>query len=175
MELFLSTNKELLILVLGFLIIAIAANQIAKSFQKIRLPLITGLIFTGIIAGPHIIGLVPISAKANLQFINEIALAFIAFAAGAELYLKELRSRFNSIKWNTFGQLVVTFVAGSILVYLFADFIPFMADYSVKAKISIAAITATIFVARSPASAIAVINELRAKGPFVQTVMGVTV
>jgi Trk K+ transport system NAD-binding subunit/Kef-type K+ transport system membrane component KefB len=175
LELFLSTNKELLILVLGFLIIAIAANQIAKSFQKIRLPLITGLIFTGIIAGPHIIGLVPISAKANLQFINEIALAFIAFAAGAELYLKELRSRFNSIKWNTFGQLVVTFVAGSILVYLFADFIPFMADYSVKAKISIAAITATIFVARSPASAIAVINELRAKGPFVQTVMGVTV
>ncbi len=175
MEILFNTNKELLILVLGFLIIAIAANQIAKNFQKIKLPLITGLIFTGIIAGPHVIGLVPITAKANLQFINEIALAFIAFAAGAELYLKELRSRFKSIKWNTFGQLVVTFVAGSILVYLFADHIPFMADYSVKAKISIASITAAIFVARSPASAIAVINELRAKGPFVQTVMGVTV
>lgn len=175
MEILFNTNKELLILVLGFLIIAIAANQIAKNFQKIKLPLITGLIFTGIIAGPYVIGLVPVSAKSNLQFINEIALAFIAFAAGAELYLKELRSRFKSIKWNTFGQLVVTFVAGSILVYLFADHIPFMADYSVKAKISIASITAAIFVARSPASAIAVITELRAKGPFVQTVMGVTV
>ena len=34
---------------------------------------------------------------------------------------------------------------------------------------------ATIFVARSPASAIAIINELRAKGPFTQTAIGVTV
>ena len=171
----LSTYKELFILIAGFLIIALASNQIARSFQKIRLPLITGLIFTGIISGPHIIGLIPETAKDHLQFINEIALAFIAFAAGAELYLRELRSRFKSIKWNTFGQLVVTFVFGSIAVYFCASYIPFMADMSVAAKISVSTITAAIFVARSPASAIAVINELRAKGPFVQTVMGVTV
>ncbi|MEP4597063.1 MAG: cation:proton antiporter, partial [Cyclobacteriaceae bacterium] len=82
MQEILSTNSELLVLISGFLIIAIAANQIARVFQKIRLPLITGLIFTGIIAGPYIIGLVPETAKVNLQFINEIALAFIAFAAG---------------------------------------------------------------------------------------------
>ncbi len=171
----LSTYKELIVVLAGFLIIALASNQIARSFQKIRLPLITGLIFTGIISGPHLIGLIPASAKENLQFINEIALAFIAFAAGAELYLKELRSRFKSIKWNTFGQLVVTFVVGTIAVYFCADYIPYMAQMDTPAKISVATITAAIFVARSPASAIAVINELRAKGPFVQTVMGVTV
>lgn len=137
--------------------------------------MITGLIFTGIIAGPYVIGLIPISAKTSLNFINEVALAFIAFAAGAELYLKELRSRINSIKWNTFGQLVVTFVLGSVLVYLFASYIPYMCDLPTAAQASISIITAAIFVARSPASAIAVINEVRAKGPFVQTVMGVTV
>lgn len=168
-------NTDLLVLFLGFLIVAISANQIAKSFQKVRLPLITGLIFTGIIAGPHILGLVPVSAKNQLQFINEMALAFIAFAAGAELYLRELRSRFRSIKWNTFGQLVVTFVLGSIVLFLVSDHIPYMADMDTSAKAAVSMITATIFVARSPASAIAVINELRAKGPFVQTVMGVTV
>ncbi|MEO9872271.1 cation:proton antiporter domain-containing protein [Ekhidna sp.] len=168
-------NKELIALVAGFFVIAIAANQIAKAFQRIRLPLITGLIFTGLIAGPYIIGLIPISAKTNLNFINETALAFIAFAAGAELYLRELRSRINSIKWNTFGQLVVTFVLGSIVVFFVADFIPYMAEMNNAARISVAMITAAIFVARSPASAIAIINELRAKGPFVQTVMGVTV
>lgn len=162
-------------LIAGFLIISIAANQIARTFQKIKLPLITGLIFTGIIAGPYIIGLVPLSAKSNLNFINEIALAFIAFAAGAELYLRELRSRLNSIKWNTFGQLVVTFVLGAFLVFLVSDYIPYMRDFNNTAKVSIAMITAAVFVARSPASAIAVINELRAKGPYVQTVMGVTV
>ncbi|MEQ9402090.1 MAG: cation:proton antiporter [Cyclobacteriaceae bacterium] len=168
-------NKELIILIAGFFVVAVSANQIAKTFQRIRLPLITGLIFTGIITGPYIVGLIPLSAKTSLNFINETALAFIAFAAGAELYLRELRSRISSIKWNTFGQLVVTFVLGTIAVTLLAEYIPYMAGLPMVAKICIAMITAAIFVARSPASAIAVINELRAKGPFVQTVMGVTV
>lgn len=170
-----SINKELILLIAGFFVVAISANQIARAFQKIRLPLITGLIFTGIIAGPYILGLIPASAKTGLNFINETALAFIAFAAGAELYVRELRSRMNSIKWNTFGQLVVTFVLGSLAVFFLSDYIPYMTEMSVPAKVSVAMITAAIFVARSPASAIAVINELRAKGPFVQTVMGVTV
>ena len=157
------------------MIISISANQIAKSFQKIRLPLITGLIFTGIITGPYIIGLIPSSAKTSLNFINEIALAFIAFAAGAELYLRELRSRISSIKWNTFGQLIVTFVLGTIAVFFLSGYIPYMSGMSNEGKVAVAMLTAAIFVARSPASAIAVINELRAKGPYVQTVMGVTV
>ncbi len=170
-----ASHKEIILLIAGFFVVAISANQIARAFQRIRLPLITGLIFTGIVAGPYVIGLIPASAKTNLNFINETALAFIAFAAGAELYVRELRSRMNSIKWNTFGQLVVTFVLGSVAVFFLADYIPYMSKMTVAAKLSIAMITAAIFVARSPASAIAVINELRAKGPFVQTVMGVTV
>ncbi|MEL6558399.1 MAG: cation:proton antiporter, partial [Bacteroidota bacterium] len=144
-------------------------------FQKIRLPLITGFIITGIVAGPYVLKLIPEISKEQLNFINEISLAFIAFAAGSELYLKELRSRIDSIKWNTFGQLVITFVFGGLGVYLLADFIPYMRDLSVGSKIAVSMLTGTIFVARSPASAIAVVNELRAKGPFTQTVMGVTV
>ena len=171
----LNVNYEIVLLIAGFLVVAISANQIARRFQKIRLPLITGLIFAGIITGPYVIGLIPINAKSDLNFINEVALAFIAFAAGAELYLRELRSRINSIKWNTFGQLVVTFVLGSVLIYFAANYIPYMRDLSNAAKVSVSMLTAVVFVARSPASAIAVINELRAKGPFVQTVMGVTV
>ncbi len=171
----LGIDFEIMLPIIGFLIVTISANQIARTFQRIRLPLITGLIFTGIITGPYVIGLIPISAKSDLNFVNEVALAFIAFAAGAELYLRELRSRINSIKWNTFGQLVVTFVLGSILVYFVAGYIPYMSDLNSATKTSIAMLTAAVFVARSPASAIAVINELRAKGPYVQTVMGVTV
>ncbi len=168
-------NRELLVILAGFLVIAISSNRIAHAFQKIHLPLITGMIFTGILAGPYLLDLIPRSAKTELHFINEMALAFIAFAAGAELYIRELRSRFRSIKWNTFGQLIVTFVLGSLLVFFSSRYIPYMADLSVSAQLAISMITATIFVARSPASAIAVINELRARGPFVQTVMGVTV
>ncbi len=167
--------KEIIRLTLAFLILAVSAKQIAGLFQRIQLPLITGLIFTGIVIGPFVLGLIPETAPSKLIFITETALAFIAFAAGSELYLQELRDRFNSIKWNTFGQLVVTFVLGSAIVYYLADYITFMEGMSQVGRLVVACLTGAIFVARSPASAIAVINELRAKGPFTQTVMGVTV
>jgi len=167
--------KSILIFLVGFVIVAIAANQIAKVFQKIKFPLITGLIITGIIAGSSVLNFIPNDAIDKLHFLNEIALAIIAFSAGSELFLNDLRSRIQSIKWMTIGQLIITFVASSIVIYFVADSIPFMADLSTKSKIAISILFGTIFVARSPSSAIAVINEMRANGPFTKTVMGVTV
>ncbi len=166
---------SVLTLLFGFLVVSVASSRIATLFQKIKLPLITGLLIMGIVSGPFILNLVPVQAKMDLSFINDISLAFIAFAASAELYLKELRDRFNSIKWMTFGQLVVTFVLSSVAVFFLADYVPFMQSLSTDARIAIAILIGTIFVARSPASAIAVINEMRAKGPFTQTAIGVTV
>ena len=167
--------QENILLIGGFIIVAVAANQIAKAFQKAKLPFITGLLVIGIFSGPFIFKLLPTHTGKNLQFITDVSLAYIAFAASAELYLKELRSRFKSIKWMTFGQLVVTFGISSVTIYLLADSIHFMSSMNTASKIAVSILMATIFVARSPASAIAVINEMRAKGPFVQTAMGVTV
>jgi len=167
--------KTFLIFTIGFLIVAIAANQIAKVFQKIKFPLITGFIITGIITGSSFLNFITPEAIEKLNFLNEIALAIIAFSAGAELYLDDLRSRLKSIKWMTISQFVITFVLSSLVVYFFADKIPFMANLNVTSKIAISILFATVFVARSPSSAIAVINEMRANGPFTKTVMGVTV
>ena len=168
-------NIEFLLLVASFLVIGAAADRLAPFFQKIRLPLITGFLIIGIFTGPYILNLIPTAAKTQLTFVNDIALAFIAFAAGAELYLRELRNRIQSIKWNTFGQLFVTFIFSSLAVFFLSGFIPFMEGMTLEVKLAVSILSGTIFVARSPASAIAVINELRAKGPFTQTVMGVTV
>jgi len=167
--------KELLMFFFGFVWILFASAHFSKFFQRVKLPLITGFIVTGIITGPHVLNLITSNAVAHLGFVNDTALAFIAFAAGAELFLKEIRSQFKSIAWNTFGQLVVTFVLGSMAVYFLAGFIPFMKDMDAAGKIAVSILAATIFVARSPSSAIAVINEMRAKGPFTKIVMGVTV
>jgi len=159
----------------GFIIVAIAANVIAKYFVKKNLPIITGLLITGIICGPYVFNLIPNQSIPHLSFINDIALSFIAFAASAELYLREMRSRIDSIKWMTASQLVVTFIISGTAVYFLAELIPFMANYPKSHKIAVASLFAIIFVARSPASAIAIVNEMRAKGPFVQTALGVTV
>jgi len=167
--------NQLSIFLVGFALIAIASNQIAKVLQKINFPIITGLIITGIIAGSSILNFITAKALTDLNFLNEIALSIIAFSAGSELFLNDLRSRLNSIKWMTIGQLAVTFILSSIVIYFIADYIPFMASMNSSSKIAVAILFGTIFVARSPSSAIAVINEMRANGPFTKTVMGVTV
>lgn len=166
---------QTVLLLLGFAIVAVAATQYSKYLKRIKLPLITGLLLTGILAGPFFLGFIPKEAKENLYFINDISLAIIAFAASTELYLKELRSKLNTIKWMTFGQLAVTFILSTIIIFFMESYIPFMEGMDYREKLAVAILVATIFVARSPASAIAIINEVRARGPFTQTALGVTV
>jgi len=164
-----------LIAILGFAVVAMAAAQIAGYFRKIRLPLITGLLISGILTGPFVLNLIPDSSIFHLNFVNDIALAYIAFAASAELYLREMRSRIHSIKWMSISQLFVTFFLSGIAVYFLAEHMSFMQNMTTVQILGVSSLFAVIFVARSPASAIAVVNEMRAKGPFVQTAIGVTV
>lgn len=166
---------KLLIVLFSFIWVVIASSQVAKFFQKVKLPLITGFLLSGILIGPYGLDLVHAESIPNLDIVNYTSLAFIAFAAGAELYLKEIRNSINSIIWNTLGQLVITFILGSITMYFIADLVPFMSEMNRDSKIAVAILTGTIFVARSPSSAIAIINEMKAKGPFTKTAISVTV
>ena len=84
---------ELLIYLGAFGIVAVAARKLAGVLQKFKLPLISGFLVIGIISGPELLGLIEPETLNGLNFLNDVALAFIAFAVGSELYLTELRSR----------------------------------------------------------------------------------
>lgn len=159
----------------GFCIIALAARQIGDTFKQAGFPLISGFLFTGIIAGPHVLNLIPCQAISTLTFVDQVSLGLIAFAAGGELYLKELKSRLTAIGWITSGLVISTFTMGSLAFFALTDHITFMAAMPVSGRVGVALIAGAILVVRSPSSAIAIINELRAKGRFTKTVMGVTV
>lgn len=159
--------------IFGF--IALASRQIGKTAAKRGLPLITGYLLAGILAGPYLLGLLPEGAGFELRILDEVSLGFIAFAAGAELYLKDLRGHGRSIAFVTAGQMITTFALGAGALYLVADIVPFMRDLGGSAKIAISLLAGAILVARSPSSTIAVMDELRAKGPFTRTVLSVTV
>ena len=174
-ETFKAISWETVLAIASFVIIVIASRQIASLFQKIKLPLVTGMLVMGILCGPFILNLISSESTSRLTFVNDFSLALIALAAGSELYLKELRSRFRSIRWMTIGQLVITFIISSILIFLISDLIPFLSGFRATEKFAVAILISTIFVARSPVTLIAVINELRAKGPFTRTTLGVTV
>jgi len=164
-----------LVFAAGFCIVALAARQIGDTFKQAGFPLISGCLFTGIIAGPHVLNLISSQAVSTLTFVDQVSLGLIAFAAGGELYLKELKSKLADIGWITSGLVISTFTIGSLAFFALSGHIPFMAAMPVSGKVAVSILAGAILVARSPSSAIAIINELRAKGRFTKTVMGVTV
>lgn len=170
-----ATVSMWLAIMAGFIIVVLASRQIGSSFARLRLPLISGFLCTGILAGPYVLGLIPAAAIDRLRFVDEIALAFIAFAAGGELFVRQLRNRLKSIRYTTAGLVLGTFCLGCIGFYLLSEVIPFARQMPASHRAAIALLAGAILVARSPSSAIAVVNELRAKGPFTRTVLGVTV
>lgn len=159
----------------GFLLISLAAKQIGKFFSQYGLPYITGYLLAGVLAGPFILQLLPAEASETLRYIDDISLAVIAFIAGSELYLKEIWSRLRGILLNTAGIVIAAFVLIGIALYFLQFSIPFTAAYPPITKVAISTLGATILLALSPASTIAVIQEVRAKGSFSKTVLSITV
>jgi len=174
-----SATVDLFLSVLVFGVVVLAAGRIGKLCSIANLPLITGFLLAGILVGPDVLKLVTDEQIEHLDFINKLALAIIAMAAGNELVLKEFRSRFRSITWITIGQAVATLSIGTVGTFILTGYLPFIQDLSEDTqqatRLAISVLVGVILVARSPSSAIAIINELRAKGPFTQNVLGVTV
>lgn len=168
-------DTQLVAALLVFSLIALASRQIGAFFSLIHLPLVTGFLLTGIVAGPYVLEVVSAESLARVHFLDQIALGFIGFAAGAHLYLPEFKNRFRTIRWVTLGLVVFTYTLSALALFLLADVIPFMATLPAPARLAIALVGAAILISRSPSSAIAVINELRASGPFTRLVLGVTV
>ena len=170
-----SDFSQLIAPLIGFALLAMASRQVGALFARWRLPLISGFLVVGMVVGPYALGFITADGLGSLRFIDQLSLAFIALAAGNELHLDELRDRLRSIAWVTVGLVVTTFVMGSAAVYLLAEMLPFTASMGSGARIAVAMLAGSILVARSPSSAIAIVKEMRAKGPFTHTVLGVTV
>ena len=158
-----------------FLLVALAAKRIGSWFSLLGLPYITGYLLTGMIAGPFILDLLPSVAVTELRYIDELALGVIAFVAGSELYLVEIRARLRSIGTVTGTLLLFALPIIGFGLYALTGFLPFATDLGNGGRVAIALLGGAILLALSPASTIAVIKETRAKGPFTRTVLGITV
>jgi Kef-type K+ transport system membrane component KefB len=158
-----------------FFIVALASGQIGSFFARLKLPLITGFLLTGMLVGPYVLKIVSPADVTRLRFVDELALAYIALAAGSELVLRQIKSRLKAIRYTTFGLVVSAFLIGGLAFFLLSGFISFAREMPIAHRAAVALLAGAILVARSPSSAIAVVNELRAKGPFTKTALGVTV
>jgi len=158
---------------LGFVLIG--AYLLAKVLKWARLPLISGYIFAGILAGPYVTDFLNGEMVSRLGLINDLALSFIALTAGATLDLRAFRGRGHLVAANLLLNIVVVFAVVGLFVILTGRWFGFTRQLSSMHLAALALLLGAIAVARSPSSAIAVISECRAAGPFTDMVLGVTI
>lgn len=158
-----------------FVVVTAAANELARYLKRVGLPLISGFLIVGILAGPYVFDFFSPGVTALLRYVDMVSLAFIALAAGGELHLSEVRGQLRSLIAIISAQTVVTLAMGVAATILLAPYIPFTRDMPIQAVVVVGILAGVIMVARSPSSAYALIKELRASGPFTQRVLGVTV
>lgn len=169
------TFEPTLIALGSFVLIALASKWIGQFFSKYGLPYITGYLLAGMVAGPFVLDLMSSQDTVRLRFIDELSLAIIAFIAGSELYIKELRSRLRPIMLNMAGIVLVAPLLIGVVIFIATDFVSFTSGMDTTSRVAIAVLGATILMALSPASTIAVIQEVRARGDFTRTVLSITV
>ncbi|MBT8196922.1 MAG: cation:proton antiporter [Acidimicrobiia bacterium] len=159
----------------AFVVICLASHVIGGMFKRVRLPTITGYLLAGALAGSFALDLLPSEAAEDLRFVDEISLAVIAFVAGSELFVKELRARLRPILSVVGGVVAVSFALLTASIYALTAVVSFTQDLSAGARLATALLGATVLLALSPPSTIAVIKEVRARGTFTRTVLGITV
>jgi Kef-type K+ transport system membrane component KefB len=158
---------------LGFILLA--AYITAQILRIAGLPLISGYIFVGILAGPYMTGFLTHDMVARFRLVDDLALSFIALTAGGTLQLQFLRKRGKAIAINILLLTLVVFVVIFFSFFFMVRCFNLMPNLTDPQIMVLACLLGVIAVARSPSSAIAIINECRASGMFTTTVLGVTV
>jgi len=158
---------------LSFGFILLAGYLFSDLFAIFKLPRITAYLLAGIVFGPYVCNFVTVDSIKNLRFIDDLALNFIALAAGGELRFRRLKKRTKPLGLLILSNTLVIF-AGFALIMPLLDLALFQNRTALEI-LTMSILCGIIAIARSPSSAIAVISETDAEGQFTDTSLGVTV
>ena len=154
-----SQVASIIISVAFMLLFGFAMTRITKL---LRLPNVTAYILAGILIGPYCLGLVPQHIIDGMDFLSDIALAFIAFSTG-EFF------RFSTLKKSGAKVMVIT-----VLEALLASFVVFILTFFVlRLDLAFSVVLAALASATAPASTVMTIRQTGAKGDFVDTLLQV--
>ena len=159
------------LLVFGFLVLA--AYTVGELATLVTLPKITGYLFAGIVFGPSLLGIVPPAAVRELAPVNQLAIALIAFLAGAELKWGELKAHGKAILGILGTELVFSFVLIVSTLLALQQYVPFLQGGSMTAVLALSALFGAVAIVHSPSVMIAILTETRARGPVARTTLGV--
>lgn len=159
------------LLTFGFLILA--AYTSGELAVAARLPRIVGYLAAGMLFGPPGFGVVSAEATERLAPISALAIALIAFLAGAELRWDEVRARGGTIARMLVSELGLSFIAIATTLVVLRGMVPFLAGAPPTTVVAFAVLFAAIAIVHSPAVTIALLSETGARGPVARTTLGV--
>jgi Kef-type K+ transport system membrane component KefB len=159
------------VLTLGFLILA--AYTVGEVLAALRLPRILGYLIAGVVSGPAVLSIFEEPVVASLQPVSSLAIALIAFLAGAELQWGEVRTRGVTILKILSSELVFSFLGLFVTLYLLHGFLPFIAGAPTRDVVAFTLVFAAIAIVHSPAVTMALLSETGARGPVARTTLGV--
>lgn len=163
------------LLLISFIIVAIASHTISKVCPHIGLPRISGYIITGILVGPYVLNFITAQQIRKLRVIDELSLAYIGLTAGSKLHWKTMKPIMKSIVTVTIGLTIIEYIVGTLTITVLAGYIDFLQDTTSSEIYAIALLAGCMMIARSPSSALAVIEETKSQGHFTTLVFAVTV
>lgn len=171
---FVNDKSEIQITMLtGFILIS--GYLFASFIKNIHLPKLTGYMLIGIISGPYVLNIISHHTIDRLEFIESLALSFIALNAGGELHLKYFRKNKKSVILILFFQIIVVFIGTGTVFLIIGKFLPFFVDVKFSIIVGFAILFATISISKSPATTIGIITELNAKGKITDVILSVTI
>ena len=135
---------------------------LTRLTKLLKLPNVTAYIIAGIIIGPYCINLIPNYIINGMDFLSDIALAFIAFSTG-EFF------KFSVLKKNGLKVIIIT-----IFESLMATILVFIVCFVIlHLNLSFSIILGALAAATAPASTMMTIRQTKAKGDFVDTLLQV--
>ncbi len=148
--------------IISVAIMLMAGFGMTRITKLLKLPNVTAYILAGVIIGPYCFDFIPKPIVEGMDFISDIALAFIAFGVG-EFF------KFSTIKQNGTKVIVIT-----LFEALLASVVVFVLTYFVLGLgLPFSIILAALASATAPASTMMTIRQTGAKGDFVDTLLSV--
>lgn len=143
----------------------VIAYLAGKLIAKIKLPAILGWLLTGMLIGPHALGIVnePLLDAAWYQIIIHILECAVGLMIGTELVWKKIK--------KSGAQIIITTLTQSLGTFLLVTLVFGIVFYFTGAPSYLAAIFGGIALATAPAPALSIVNEFKTDGPVTRTLI----
>ncbi len=155
---------------IGFVLLA--AFTVAEIGSLLRLPRVTGYIVSGVVLGPSVADILSTQVVTEMKMFNTLALGLIAVGAGLELDLRQIARIWRTLATTILSKVLLgaALVGGTFYAIQTATGVLPLA--SKNHVLALTFVLAALSVGTSPAIALAVMNETRARGRLMDLVLG---